>query len=205
MPDAHPNSDTWLPQPSSIKEWLTTHGLRLQNAMRGEPILTSEIETSTVVGVLIEYIERLEARVAVLETQATANPFGRSYMPDKFRGPNALSEADTDGAWRIPVAVARTENTFVVVRLRAGTFTEAVERARMHVRILCAGEQIETADEGRIDSTDWTLGHYEERGLEKSMLGTIADYDVNFDITDEPTRAEQALAEQQLPLDFAQE
>ena len=118
------------------------------------------------------------------------------------KGPNAAIEPDSEDVWRVPITVARTESSFMVVRLRADSFSEALERAQMHVRMLCDEERVEIDDEGALYDTDWVVDGYEERGLEKDIPGVITDYGVNFDITDEPTRAETNLAAAQLDLQF---
>lgn len=78
MPISEQNND-WRPQPSAMKEQLAFQARLLSRIMAGEPILpgTETIELPNIVGALIEYVERLEARVAKLETSGHERKEGR--------------------------------------------------------------------------------------------------------------------------------
>lgn len=121
-------------------------------------------------------------------------------MPDgihpSLSGPNVMKE--TDDTWHIPIAVTRTESSFVIVRLRADSFSEALTRAREEVHTLCVEGRIETDSTGSLDETDWLLEGYRECGIEKTIDGSVADYEVDFDLSDAPTRAETKLSAAQL-------
>ena len=121
-------------------------------------------------------------------------------MASDHKGPNAIVEPNSENTWRIPIAVTRTESTFVVVRLRADSFSEAFERARETIDEHCREQSLELDAETGLDFDVWSLEHYEQHGLEKNVSGAISDYAVDFDITEQPTRAEARLAEAQLDL-----
>lgn len=104
--------------------------------------------------------------------------------------------ADADDVWRIPVEIAEVRSSFVVVRLRAGSLSEARARAMKDVEQLCQTGEL---DDVLGYNFDWLHDEYECRGIAQ-VKGHIADYNVDIDKVDEPTDHERQLQKAQLPL-----
>lgn len=100
---------------------------------------------------------------------------------------------DAEDVWRVPIEIAETRSSFVVVRLRAGSLSEARARAMQDVEQLC---QTDKLDEVLGYDSDWEHDEYECRGIAQ-VQGHVADYNVDIDKTTDPTDAERELARRQ--------
>jgi hypothetical protein len=97
----------------------------------------------------------------------------------------------------IPVVITKTQESFVVVKLRATSRQEAERRARDHVCDLAQEGTI--CDFLDVDCFMCSGEIYEENGIDRDV-SRIEDYAVDIDITEEQTDSERDLVGRQAEL-----